>query len=508
MSNILWTEEEKQVFSKIQMEVFNMKALGASQDKITEKYEISSHTIYTAIRYTLAGNYWEPQKSTGGGISYLGDADVILFKKKIKENHLDLNCLKTIEAVQLAYELRADRYHRALYLYSICKVISNTNRFKRFLFSLEPYVASETWINHFCSRNGIILKNPETLTEARRKCCNLPVINKFFSNNKKLLKETAPANIWNADESSSITTQRYKVLLTENCRHAITPTSAYEPHITAMFCFNAIGDRMDPFIILPKLANVPQELKSIRAFYCSQSSGWMTKALFGAFCVYFVSKISHYKLLLSKPECDQPTILLVDNHSSRFNSFAIEYLAMHNVILLTFPPHCSHLLQPHQMAAARSLKSSMAKIQITKSVKDAASKLKSKAAMTRYKTVYSVVEAWKNIPSDVLVNGFIQSGLFEFDPSKVTSSELINKNIKELDTDNTGLMLTSDKMRLEIYNRDSFFIANTIEEIMLIEYDLIKVLFNSGSDAVGIKLSKFPPLILKISENNYQKIDL
>lgn len=79
MSNILWTEEEKQVFSKIQMEVFNMKALGASQDKITEKYEISSHTIYTAIRYTLAGNYWEPQKSTGGGISYLGDADVIFF---------------------------------------------------------------------------------------------------------------------------------------------------------------------------------------------------------------------------------------------------------------------------------------------------------------------------------------------------------------------------------------------------------------------------------------------
>ena len=150
----------------------------------------------------------------------------------------------------------------------------------------------------------------------------------------------------------------------------------------------------------------------------------------------------------------------------------------------------------------------MAKIQITKSVKDAASKLKSKAAMTRYKTVYSVVEAWKNIPSDVLVNGFIQSGLFEFDPSKVTSSELINKNIKELDSDNTGLMLTSDKMRLEIYNRDSFFIANTIEEIMLIEYDLIKMLFNRGSDAVGMKLSKFPPLILKISENNYQKIDL
>ena len=64
--------------------------------------------------------------------------------------------------------------------------------------------------------------------------------------------------------------------------------------------------------------------------------------------------VDKYKTDLPQDIEDEPTILIVDNHSSRYNSFAIEYLALHNVQLLTLPPHCSHLLQPFDVSIQTS----------------------------------------------------------------------------------------------------------------------------------------------------------
>lgn len=179
------------------------------------------------------------------------------------------------------------------------------------------------------------------------------------SKNHDLLTKCKLVNMWNVDESSCFNSQAYKVLVPNKNEHSISSKSAFEPHITGMFCFNAAGIRLDPFIILPGLVKNPPELSQMNAFFCTQSSGWMTRQLFAIFCIYFVSKVSAYKEVL--PESSEPVVLTVENHSSRIISYAIEYLAMHNIALLTFPPHCSHVLQPFDVAAARSLKSSMAK---------------------------------------------------------------------------------------------------------------------------------------------------
>lgn len=141
-----------------------------------------------------------------------------------------------------------------------------------------------------------------------------------------------------------------------------------------MFCFNPEGNGLDPFIIFPKLVKIPGELADVPAIFVIQSSVWMTKVLFGAFCVYFVSQISKYRMDLPQDIEDEPTILIV-------NSFAIEYLALHNVQLLTLPSHCSHLLQLFDVAAARSLKTSMKKFQFKQVVIDVSKRLESKAAV-------------------------------------------------------------------------------------------------------------------------------
>lgn len=151
-----------------------------------------------------------------------------------------------------------------------------------------------------------------------------------------------------------------------------------EQHIRGFFCFNAVDERLEPFIILPNISSLPRELAELPAFFSTQKSGWITKLLFSAFAVFFSSKISQYRMRLPLTIANQPTLLIVDNHSSRFNSFSVEFLYLHNIQLLTLPPHCSHLLQPFDVAAAKCLKSTMNKIKIDKVVMDFSNSLPSK----------------------------------------------------------------------------------------------------------------------------------
>lgn len=50
----------------------------------------------------------------------------------------------------------------------------------RALKAMEPYIPSVSWHSSFCSNNGIILKDPETIENARKNYCNRKVINDFL----------------------------------------------------------------------------------------------------------------------------------------------------------------------------------------------------------------------------------------------------------------------------------------------------------------------------------------
>ena len=382
--------------------------------------------------------------------------------------------------------------------------LDSSIRIRKTILSLEPYLPSESWINKFCSLKGITLKSPETIEEARRRYCNANSINTFFSKHSSLLQSLAPNNIWNADESSSASNRKYKVLLNDKNDLPLTGKPKIEPHITGMFCFNAVGERLDPFIILPNLVSLPNELKSLTAFFSTQKSGWMTKLLFCAFAIFFVSKVSQYRMRLPSHIANQPTLLIVDNHSSRFNSYAIEYLNLHNVMLLTLPPHCSHLLQPFDVAAAQSLKSLINKIKIEKESVDFAKTLPTKTAMARYLTVYSMIEAWRSVPSQVLINGFSHSGICPFNPAKPLSSAYVNPHLAV--SNNYGFLLTSDFNRQVLYNNSHPDRVENVSNIPKIKYDTIYIQLTTSILTYGKILSYFPSLFVKTGENTYSKV--
>lgn len=70
----------------------------------------------------------------------------------------------------------------------------------------------------------------------------------------------------------------------------------------------------------------------------ANGSGWMKSE-------DFVRYISHF-IRSTKTTKESPALLLIDNHSSHLSIEALDLAAANGLTILTFPPHCSHKMQP------------------------------------------------------------------------------------------------------------------------------------------------------------------
>lgn len=125
-ANFNWTDEERQILSQEQIQICEMKRHGRSQSAIENIIGVSPQAISSAICATLSGNRWEPHANKGGVNSYIGDVDISIFKQQINDFRLNLDCLKTIEAIEIVYDLRCKRYYRHIKICEPKKYISTS----------------------------------------------------------------------------------------------------------------------------------------------------------------------------------------------------------------------------------------------------------------------------------------------------------------------------------------------------------------------------------------------
>ena len=67
-------------------------------------------------------------------------------------------------------------------------------------------------------------------------------------------------------------------------------------------------------------------------------SDWMTSENFFPWLKHFVSQV--------RPSNKGKVLLLLDNYQSHVTLETIDYTKEHGIVLLSFPPHCFHKLQP------------------------------------------------------------------------------------------------------------------------------------------------------------------
>lgn len=110
--------------------------------------------------------------------------------------------------------------------------------------------------------------------------------------------------------------------------------------MTFTVAVSALGNSISPFFIFPRV-NYREHFVaqgstgSIRA---ANPSGWMKD-------IHFLQFMKHF-VLQTKCSTEKPVLLLLDNHGSHLSIDVLNCAKENGVTLLSFPPHCSHKLQP------------------------------------------------------------------------------------------------------------------------------------------------------------------
>eukprot|EP00762_Andalucia_godoyi_P001064 ANDGO_01968.mRNA.1 DDE superfamily endonuclease containing protein len=107
---------------------------------------------------------------------------------------------------------------------------------------------------------------------------------------------------------------------------------AQEQHFDQILEYSNTGPSLD--YIQKALLKKDADLK-----ICRSKKGWIYSTL-------FVQFLEDLKLQLPAERRDAKIMLIVDGHSSHTTIEAVEWCCANNWELVTFPPHCTHKMQP------------------------------------------------------------------------------------------------------------------------------------------------------------------
>ena len=206
-------------------------------------------------------------------------------------------------------------------------------------------MAGNDWFSSFLKRNPTIsVRTPEATSIARAMCFNKPYVEHFFSKLTDVMDryKLEPNDIWNMDETGVTPVLKpSQIVASKGSKQVGAVTSAERGVlVTVAVAVNAIGNSVPPMFIFPRVKFYAHFIRDgpPGCIGTSNKSGWMMNEGFSMFVRHLIKH--------TKPTKDHKILLLLDNHSSHLSLEAISIAKDNGIIMLSFPPHCSHKLQP------------------------------------------------------------------------------------------------------------------------------------------------------------------
>ena len=209
----------------------------------------------------------------------------------------------------------------------------------------ENRCAGVDWLVEFRKRNQeLALRSPEATSLARGMSFNKHNVNIFFDNLMTVLrtKDIQPHRIFNIDETGITTVQKVQKVLSEKGSKQVGQFTSQERGINVtmvgIICSN--GTSIPPAYVFPRVNFKDHMLKNAPSgsLGLAVESGWMTNELFPSVIQHLIKNAS------VSPA--NPALLVMDNHASHISTQVIDVAKEAGLSIVTFPPHCSHRLQP------------------------------------------------------------------------------------------------------------------------------------------------------------------
>ncbi|KAJ8332031.1 hypothetical protein SKAU_G00429850 [Synaphobranchus kaupii] len=206
-------------------------------------------------------------------------------------------------------------------------------------------MAGKDWFSSFMERNPTLsIRQPQAISLSWATSFNPNNVARFFGNLTCLMVRYGfqPEAIWNMDETSTVTVQTpSRIIAAKGKKQVAAMTSAERGAlVTLAMAVNALGNHIPPHFIFPrkKYFNNFVHDGPRGCIGTANGSGWMQKGDFVTFLHHFKKHSNAFK--------ESPQLLLLNNHSSHLSLQGIEFCRENGIVLLSFPPHCSHKLQP------------------------------------------------------------------------------------------------------------------------------------------------------------------
>ena len=209
--------------------------------------------------------------------------------------------------------------------------------------------AGNDWFQSFIRRHSdISLRVPEATSAARAQGFNKPVVSKFFEvlDHEIAANAIPPERIYNADETGIQTSHKPSRIVATKGRKQVGSLTSCERGVntTAVIAVSAVGHYVPPMLIFARKRFKAELMDGTTAgtIGVCREKGWMDSELFLEFLKHFARQVN--------ASVNNKVLLLVDGHGSHRTLMAVEFCRANGIILVCFPAHCTHRMQPLDVA--------------------------------------------------------------------------------------------------------------------------------------------------------------